>query len=166
MPSAKGGALAKLDPTRPPLRWLLRLPGLLYRANLGWLLGERFVELSVRGRRTGLSRQVVLEVVGGSPAAGQLLVASAWGRRAQWFRNVEADPRIEVRVGRRRFAGEAVVLSEPAGAEVLSAYARRHRLAYAWFIGPVLLGRRPSGAAEEFAALACAVPILMIRAAA
>ena len=34
----------KLDPTRPPLRWLLRLPSLLYTARLGWLLGERFAQ--------------------------------------------------------------------------------------------------------------------------
>jgi deazaflavin-dependent oxidoreductase (nitroreductase family) len=155
--------LAKLDPNRPPLRWLLRFPGLLYRAKLGWLLGERFVQLSVRGRRSGLPRQVVLEVIGRSPSPGGLLVASAWGRRAQWFRNVQADPRARVRTGRRQFSAEVTALPETAAAEALREYARAHRWAYRWFIAPLLLGHRPLGSLEEFAALARAVPILVVR---
>lgn len=158
--------LARLDPTRPPLRWLLGLPSLLYRAKLGWLLGGRFVELTVRGRRSGLPRRVVLEVLGRGPGADSLLVASAWGERAHWFRNVVAHPRVEARVGRRRFVGEASVLGEAAAAESLREYARRHGLAYRWFIGPLLLGRRPSGTPEEFAALTRSLPIVNVRPAA
>ena len=100
--------LARLDPIRPPLGWLLRLPSLLYRANVGWLLGGRFVQLTVRGRRSGQPRRVVLEVLG-TPAPGELLVASAWGRRAQWFRNVMANPEVQVQMARQRFAGEVRV---------------------------------------------------------
>lgn len=155
--------LAKLDPTRSALGWLLRLPNVLYRNDLGWLLGGRFVQLTVRGRRSGLPHTVVLEVIG-TPKDGELLVASGWGRRAQWFRNVMADPRIEVRLGRRHFAAEVSPLSEPAAAEALREYARAHAFAYRWLIGPLLLGRRPGETPEEFAAIAADVPVLAVRA--
>lgn len=158
--------LAKLDPSRPPLRWLLRFPNALYRVHLGWLLGERFVQLTVRGRKTGLARRVVLEVIGADPATGDLLVASAWGPRAQWFRNLQVNPRADVRVGRQHFPAELRVLDAPAAATALRDYARAHRWAYRWFIGPLLLGHRPAGTQEEFADAARAVPILVLRAAA
>ena len=158
--------LAQLDPARPPWRWLLRFPGLLYRAKLGWLLGERFVQLTVRGRRTGLPRAVVLEVMGRDAPTGGLLVASAWGERAQWLRNLRAHPRAEVRTGGRRFAAEVAILGERAAEEALRAYAQRHRRAYRWFIGPLLLGRRPEETPGEFRALVRTVPILLVRPAA
>jgi deazaflavin-dependent oxidoreductase (nitroreductase family) len=154
-----------LDPARPPLRWLLRLPSLLYRANLGWLLGQRFVELTVRGRKSGLARRVVLEVIGHEPSSAGLVVASAWGPRAQWLRNVQAYPRAHVQVGRREFAAEVVPLDESAAAEALQEYARAHRWAYRWFIGRLLLGHRPVGTPAEFAALVRSVPVLLVRAA-
>lgn len=158
--------LAKLDPARPPLRWLLRLPSFLYRANLGWLLGGRFVQLTVRGRRSGLPRQVVLEVIGGNLSTRELVVVSAWGQKSQWFRNVMAHPKVEVRIGRSSFAGEVIRLSESSGAEALRQYARAHPYAYSWFVGPLVLGRRPTGTPAEFAALARSLPVLAVRAAA
>jgi len=123
------------------------------------------MHLTVRGRTTGLPREVVVEVLGPDPATGGLFVASAWGKRAQWFRNLEADPHAKVEVGRRRFFGEVSVLDERAASEVLQNYALVHRFAYRWFIGPVLLGRRPTAAAGEFSELASMVPILLLQAA-
>ena len=155
--------LGQLDPTRAPLRWLLRLPVHLHRVHLGWLLGERLLQITTRGRRTGIERPVVLEVMHREPETGSLIVASAWGSRAQWLRNAEASPRVEVRVGRTRFPAQVQRLSEAAGAEQLRLYARHHPWAYRLFIGPLLLGRRPAVSAEEFAALARDVPILRIR---
>ncbi len=148
---------------RPPLRWLLELPRRLYAANLGWLLGERFVQLTTRGRITGLPRPVVLEVLGREPVTGALVIASAWGTRAQWLRNAAASPRAEVQIGRERFLAEVERLSEEAAAAQLRSYADRHRWAYRLFIGPLLLGRRPVGSDEEFAELARGTPILRLR---
>lgn len=44
------------------VRWLVRLPLWLYRARLGLLVGHRMLMMEHIGRRSGLRRQVVLEV--------------------------------------------------------------------------------------------------------
>ena len=66
-------------------------------------------------------------------------------------------------MGSRQFAAEVLVLGEHAAAEALHEYAEAHRLAYRWFIGPLLLGRRPAVTLDEFAGLARIVPILVVR---
>src|SRR5215472_15003792 len=122
-------ALFSFDPPRPPLRWVLRMPILLYRLGLGWLLGGRFVLLIVRGWKTGLPRPVVLEVLGRDPQSGGIFVASACGGSAQWMRNVEACPSVQAQVGRPSFQAEMLRLPQQAGAEQLRCYAARHPLA-------------------------------------
>ena len=106
---------------------------------------------------------MVLEVIGREPASGGLRIASAWGRRAEWFRNLEVDPSVEVYVGRRRFTGTVTVLAEPEAQDAFRDYASAHPLAYRTFIGPLLLGRRPTGATDELTELARVVPILVVR---
>jgi deazaflavin-dependent oxidoreductase (nitroreductase family) len=155
-------ALPSFDPRRAPLRWLLRLPIPLYRLGLGCLLGGRFVLLTVRGRRTGLLRPVVLEVLGPDPQTGGIFVASAWGGSAQWLRNLEVCPNAQAQVGHRSFPAEVLRLPEQAGEEQLRSYAKRHPLA-GRVIFQLLLGREPLGTEDKFAILSRSVPILLVR---
>jgi deazaflavin-dependent oxidoreductase (nitroreductase family) len=138
------------------------LPIVFYHLRLGWLLGERFVLLTVRGRRTGLPRPVVLEVLGPDPLTGGVFIASAWGGNAQWTRNLEACPNVEVQVGRRSFQAEALRLPEEAGEEQFRIYARRHPLA-GRVILPLLLGSQPASAEDGFATLSRQVPVFLVR---
>jgi deazaflavin-dependent oxidoreductase (nitroreductase family) len=46
-------------------------------------------------RKSGLGRYVVLEVVD-HPTPDSYVVASGFGEKAQWFRNVKANPRMRV----------------------------------------------------------------------
>ena len=78
-------------------RTLMRAPIWLYRARLGFLFGSRILMLEHIGRTTGARRSVVLEVIG-HPTPDTYLVASGFGTRAQWFRNVLANPRVRVAV--------------------------------------------------------------------
>lgn len=110
---------------RAASRALVRAPILLYRCGLGGLLGRRVVLLTHVGRRTGRRRQVVLEVVGRGEAAGSYLVASGYGSRAQWYRNVLADPEVTFQVGRRPRDGRARPLQPAESGRHLAAYARR-----------------------------------------
>jgi deazaflavin-dependent oxidoreductase (nitroreductase family) len=86
------------------LRLLLHLPVWLYRAHLGFLLGHRFLLLVHTGRRTGLRRETVLEVVHYDKSRREAVVAAGWGRKTQWLHNVEAGLVTEVRIGRERYA--------------------------------------------------------------
>lgn len=112
----------------PVLKRILRIPGLLYRAHLGWVLGHRFLALSHRGRRTGRPYLTVLEVVRWDAGRTEAIVLSGLGRHAQWYKNVLAGEAELVRVGRSRFAPVARVLTPAEAGAVVEAYERRNRL--------------------------------------
>ncbi|PSL06871.1 deazaflavin-dependent oxidoreductase (nitroreductase family) [Haloactinopolyspora alba] len=77
----------------------MRAPIWIYRARLGFLFGSRLLLLEHVGRRSGLARYVVLEVAA-RPEAGSYVVVSGLGPSSQWFRNVLAEPRVRISVGR------------------------------------------------------------------
>ncbi len=106
---------------------LLRAPAGLYRIRAGWLLGSRFLLLTHVGRTTGRRYGTVLEVIGTDPAAGEVMVIAGLGRSAQWYRNLQAHPAVEVVVGRRRFRPVHRELGESEAAAVLAAYEGRNR---------------------------------------
>lgn len=114
---------------QPPgglMRLFLRAPIWLYRARLGWLLGNRFLMMRHVGRKSGLPRYVVVEVAQRDPASGTYYIVSGWGEKADWLRNIEKTPQVMVWSGGRKFAALAGRLS-PAEAElVMLDYGRRH----------------------------------------
>ncbi|WP_116248576.1 nitroreductase family deazaflavin-dependent oxidoreductase [Nocardiopsis sp. FIRDI 009] len=115
------------EPPHTPLRRAaFRAPIWLYRLGLGPLLGRRFVLLTHRGRASGEPRQAVLEVVGRDDSTGAVLVAAAYGQRAQWFRNIQAEPRVLFQVGGQRFRGTATPLPPEESGRALAHYAERH----------------------------------------
>jgi len=124
-------------------RLAFRFPISLYHAHLGGLMGYRFVLLTHTGRKSGQLRQNVLEVVRYDKATGGCIVASGWGAKSDWFRNVTANPHIFFQIRGKRSAGIAERLSpDDAGRELLD-YARRHPFALrelADFMGYKLTG--------------------------
>ncbi|WP_240106461.1 nitroreductase family deazaflavin-dependent oxidoreductase [Streptomyces sp. MUM 203J] len=117
----KGG-----PPTKGLRRLVLRAPIKLYRVGLGGLLGHRMVLLTHTGRKSGRPRQVVLEVVARLPEPGTYLIASGYGERSQWLRNILATPEVGYQVGWRRYRGTAVPLPPEESGRALADYARRH----------------------------------------
>lgn len=93
-------------------RRLMRAPIGLYRARLGFMFGSRILLLEHVGRKSRRTRRVVLEVLDHSDPDAYI-VASGFGTRAQWYKNLQADPRAKVSVGTR--------VSRPAIARTLSA---------------------------------------------
>jgi deazaflavin-dependent oxidoreductase (nitroreductase family) len=67
------------------------------------------VILETTGRRSGQARRTP---VGRSIVGDTLWVVAEHGLRAAYVRNVEADPRVRVRVGRRWRAGTAHILRD------------------------------------------------------
>ena len=111
------------------LRLVFRLPIYLYRLNLGWLLGYRALLLIHQGRKSGLLRETVLEVISYDPVTKESVVLSGWGEKADWYRNIQVAPAMEVQTGKERYVPEQRFLSpEENHAEIID-YERRHPLA-------------------------------------
>jgi deazaflavin-dependent oxidoreductase (nitroreductase family) len=150
---------------RPP-RGLVRLalgaPIWIYRLGLGALLGDRFLMLTHRGRKSGLPRRTVVEVVRHDRDADTYVIASGWGEKANWLRNVLHDPHVEVYVGQRVCAALAERLGEDEAARVLRDYARRHPIAFR-VIARLMSGQDLRGSDEDCLALARSVPLVALR---
>lgn len=113
------------------VRWFVRAPIWLYRARLGFVFGARLLMLEHMGRTSGLRRYVVLEVVD-HPAPGRYVVVSGFGDRAQWFRNVDANPQVRVYLGSRAPAAATTLRLDPdASTASLSRYAHAHPSSWA-----------------------------------
>jgi deazaflavin-dependent oxidoreductase (nitroreductase family) len=126
----------------PIARRVLRMPARLYDWNAGWLLGDRVLCLTHVGRRSGRRYQTMLEVIATGSATGEVIVVTGFGRAADWYRNLQTQPAVEVAIGRRRFAPVHRVLDEAEAAAVLADYESRHRWAtpvlrrvLSWLVG-------------------------------
>jgi deazaflavin-dependent oxidoreductase (nitroreductase family) len=118
-------------------RPLVRAPIWIYRARAGALFGSRILMLEHLGRRSGARRYAVLEVVD-HPTADTYVIASGFGRKAQWFRNIQAEPRVRVWAGSRPpTPASARVLGQREADRTLAAYRSRHRRTWEQF-RPVL----------------------------
>lgn len=118
-------------------RHLVRAPIWIYKMRAGAIFGSRLLMLEHIGRKSGAPRYVVLEVVD-HPAPETYVVASGFGRKAQWFRNIQANPRVRVYTGSRRPAPATARVLDPSEADrTLASYRSRHQRAWEQF-KPVL----------------------------
>jgi deazaflavin-dependent oxidoreductase (nitroreductase family) len=90
----------------PPNAFILAL----YDHGLAGLLGRLVLILTTTGRVTGLPRRTPLQY---EEVDGKIIVAAGWGTRSDWYRNLLAQPRVEVRLGRRRFQAIARPVADP-----------------------------------------------------
>ena len=72
----------------------------------GWIL-----LLRVRGRKSGLIRETPLNYV---IADGAVWIMAGFGRRTEWYRNLVANPSVEVQLPGRVFAATAEEVLDPA----------------------------------------------------
>lgn len=105
-------------------RWLFRAPVKLFDWKLDRLLGARFLLLEHVGRRSGLPRRTVLEVI--DVLDGHPVVASGYGHRSDWYHNITATPAVTVTWRRRRFEATARRLEHDAAVGLFIRYQRDH----------------------------------------
>ena len=112
------------------LRFGLRLPIWLYRLHLGWLFGNRFLLLTHIGRKSGLPRQTVIEVVKHDKESNSFYVVSGWGNQSDWYQNIHKNPDVVINVGQRKLQvhAEDILLSE--AVDILEEYTRRYPMAF------------------------------------
>ncbi|AYF75214.1 nitroreductase family deazaflavin-dependent oxidoreductase [Nocardia yunnanensis] len=111
-------------------RWFVRAPILLFRARLGFLFGHRLLLLEHVGRKSGQPRYVALETVA-RPTPTTLVIASGFGSRAQWYRNLLAHPACHVTIAfHYRTPATARPLTPDETNSVLTEYQQAHPRAY------------------------------------
>jgi len=111
-----GGALNGLDPIAhrafKALNRYFMIP--MHRAGMGaWLgspIGGWMLLLRVRGRKSGIVRETPLNYF---VADGSVWIVAGFGPRTEWYRNLLADPAVEVWLPTRHLAGTAVEVRSP-----------------------------------------------------
>lgn len=59
-------------------------------------------------------------------ATGRLCLTAGWKGESHWYRNVLANPRVRVQLGRQRFEGIATAAPEDVAMNVIREYNRRN----------------------------------------
>ncbi len=85
-------------------------PQLAYKVGLAPLIGRMVLLLTTTGRKSGLPRVTPLQY---ECLDGVYHVASVFGTKADWVRNIQADPCVQVRVGNQQFSATAEVITDP-----------------------------------------------------
>ena len=96
----------------PRLLWRLFHfgPRIAYAIGLGPIVGKFVLLLTTTGRKSGQPRVTPLVYEQRGEA---IYVASARGASADWLCNIQANPRVRVRLGQRQFKGLAEVINDP-----------------------------------------------------
>ncbi|MGE5252039.1 MAG: nitroreductase/quinone reductase family protein [Bacteroidota bacterium] len=109
-------------------RFVLRLihlpPRIAYAIGLGPLIGRLVLLLTTTGRRSGRPRVTPLQY---EEVDGCIYLAAALGQNADWFRNILADPSVQMRIRPRQFEGQAEPVTDPCRiADFLQLRLKRH----------------------------------------
>lgn len=75
------------------------------------LVDQDFCYLSTKGRVTGRTHTIEIWFAAGSDS---VYLLAGGGERADWVRNLRADPAVGLRVERRRWDATAQVVTDPA----------------------------------------------------
>src|SRR5690348_10300525 len=110
---------------RGALRLAFKLPIALYWLRLGWVVGHRFLRVTHRGRRSGRAYRTVLEVVRYDRASRESVVVAGFAH-ADWLRNIQASPALEVRTGTDRYTPTQRLLEADERFGVLARFQHEH----------------------------------------
>ncbi len=146
-------------PPRGISRWLYRAPVLLYRLRLGWIFGKRALLLEHTGRVSGRLRRSVLEVIRADPAQQIYVVVSGFGAQSDWYRNLLAQPAVQIMIGTSRIPVEAVILTEDQAQDELRLY-EDHHPGMLRFLAVRLLGLRVEAGEEGLQQLMGLFPVV------
>lgn len=98
----------------------------LYAIGLGPVIGRIVLLLTTTGRKSGQPRTTPLQY---EQIDGAYYLGAARGLKADWVRNLQANPRVELRVGAKRVSGLAEVVTDPQRmADFLEVRLQRHPL--------------------------------------
>ncbi len=93
---------------------------------------EQYLYLTTIGRKTGLPREIEIWFVSFD---GKYYVLAEHREKAQWVRNIRANPRVRVRVGEKSFDATARVLDKTRDRATYEKAQRLEREKYGWGAG-------------------------------
>ena len=112
------------------LRWLFKIPIFLHKIGLsGWerLIGIRFILIATKGRRTGRTHSVLVDMLEYDSSNDFYYVQSAYGTRADWVRNIQVNPIFKAQVDQRVFSARAEQVPREKKADILIRYMDAHK---------------------------------------
>jgi len=98
-------------------------------------VGEAYLYLVTVGRRSGNDHEIEIWFVA---ASGRYYLISEKRERADWVRNVGAEPRVRFRVGAGEYAGSARVVDELEDAALVGRVRELFDEKYGWSAGLVV----------------------------
>jgi len=132
----------------------------LYDSGKGWIIGKIILLLTHTGRKSGNRYVTPLQY---EKVDGAYVVGAGRGPKADWFRNIQANPCVHVRVGRTEFDCTAEAVTDPERTAAFLEYRlKRHPL----MLGLMMklahkLPMRPSRA--QLVELGKSTPIVILR---
>ena len=82
--------------------------------------------LTTIGRKTGKPHKVVVDVVKHDKDNDVYYVNAGFGLKSDWFRNLIANPNVQMQVSNRKFDGKAMVLPLKEAGDILVEFIRQH----------------------------------------
>lgn len=116
--------IASFDWTK--IKNVQKIHRLLYALGLGPLIGKVILLLTTTGRKSGQRRVTPLQY---EEINGEYYLGAARGLKADWVRNIAANPQVELRVGAKRVPGRAEIVTDTVRvADFLEVRLQRHPL--------------------------------------
>jgi deazaflavin-dependent oxidoreductase (nitroreductase family) len=107
-------------------KWILKVPGWMFRMKLGFLFGDRFLLITHVGRTSGTTYHTPLEVVVHDEQSGEYIVCSGTGPNADWYRNISATPASSVQVRNNVWVPEQRILTAEQASARFAEYEQAH----------------------------------------
>jgi len=104
---------------------VFKLPVMLYRLRLGWLLGKRFMQITHAGRRSGKVRKTVLVALRYDEKTREVYAVSAW-KGSDWYYNIQDSPALQVETAFVRYVPAQRTLSAEEITRTFMQYRKRH----------------------------------------
>ena len=122
-------------------------------------MGNRFILLKHIGRKSGLVRYAVVEVVNHNITNNIYTVASGWGEKSDWFQNILRTPDVQISTYKGNLLVKAVHLSGIEGAKMLNIYAQRHPASFR-ALTKMMLGEQGGDGQIDVGKLAEMLPVV------
>ena len=127
---------------------ILKLPPkFFYAIGLGPIIGRLVLLLTTTGRISGKQRVTPLQY---EEIDGDIYIGSVRGIKADWYRNIEANPKVSVRVKARHIIGEGELTTDPKRiADYLEVRLRNHPIMVKTLMSREGLSKNPTRAELE-----------------